>query len=102
MQQQVKIVSLMDLRANIGSLISEVMYGDQKIVIERYGSPVCEIVKHEESINKKDQEARNAKIDRLFGAIKMTDEEMKEWLNVGQRGEKEYRQRINKAWEEKS
>ncbi len=71
MKKQVKTVSLMDLRANIGSLINEVYYKDIILVIEKYGKPVCQIIKHEKKIPEDKFERLNKKVDRLCKNLKI-------------------------------
>lgn len=103
-QNSIKMVNMMDLRKNIGSIVDEVLYTKKEVIIQKHGKPVCLItaMPSNEQNNIVGMEIRKRNIEKLFGAIKMTSQETKQWLNQGKEADHEYDQKIHEAWEEKS
>lgn len=103
-QNSLKTVNMMDLRRNIGSIIDEIIYTGKEIVINKHGKPVCLItaLPNNEQNDVAGMVTRKQNIKKLFGAIKMTSQETKQWLNQGYEADQEYDQKICEAWEVKS
>lgn len=103
-----QIISMMDLRKNIGAIINEVVYKKKTYLIERRGKPLCTLDAYSDVANEPIQpnsvsnvSVSNISAERLFGCIKSTADVPEEWTSELDQAEKDYQTRIDKIWDSK-